>query len=238
VDNIFPHHENEIAQSEAATGRPFVRYWMHAAHLVVDGEKMSKSRGNFFTLRDLAARGYDMRAVRYHLVSVHYRKPLNFTFEGLAQSQAALARLDDLALRLGQFGVSHTTGTGDLAAKARERLQGMLEDLDHDLNTAGALGHLFELVRETHTTLDTGRFGTEDLEAVREVLHAFGRIFGIDPGQRADLDAEIEDLIRRRAEARSQRNFAESDRIRDDLLRRGIVLEDTPQGVRWKRKSA
>ena len=238
VDNIFPHHENEIAQSEAATGKPFVRYWMHAAHLVVDGEKMSKSRGNFFTLRDLAARGYDMRAVRYHLVSVHYRKPLNFTFEGLAQSQAALARLDDLALRLGQFGVSHTTGTGDLAAKARERLQGMLEDLDHDLNTAGALGHLFELVRETHTTLDTGRFGTEDLEAVRDVLHAFGRIFGIDPGQRADLDAEIEDLIRRRAEARSQRNFAESDRIRDDLLRRGIVLEDTPQGVRWKRKSA
>ena len=238
VDNIFPHHENEIAQSEAATGKPFVRYWMHAAHLVVDGEKMSKSRGNFFTLRDVAARGYNMRAVRYHLVSVHYRKPLNFTFEGLAQSQAALARLDDLALRLGQFGVSHTTGTGDLAAKARERLQGMLEDLDHDLNTAGALGHLFELVRETHTTLDTGRFGTEDLEAVREVLHAFGRIFGIDPGQRADLDAEIEDLIRRRAEARSQRNFAESDRIRDDLLRRGIVLEDTPQGVRWKRKSA
>jgi len=169
---------------------------------------------------------------------VHYRKPLNFTFEGLAQSQAALARLDDLALRLGQFGVSHTTGTGDLAAKARERLQGMLEDLDHDLNTAGALGHLFELVRETHTTLDTGRFSTEDLEAVRKVLHAFGRIFGIEPGQRADLDAEIEDLIRRRAEARSQRNFAESDRIRDDLLRRGIVLEDTPQGVRWKRKSA
>ena len=238
VDNIFPHHENEIAQSEAATGKPFVRYWMHAAHLVVDGEKMSKSRGNFFTLRDLAARGYDMRAVRYHLISVHYRKPLNFTFDGLAQSQAALARLDDLALRLGQFERAQTSGAGDLAAKARERLQGMLEDLDHDLNTAGALGHLFELVRETHTALDSGRFGAGDLEAVRHVLLAFERIFGIEPGQRAGLEAEIEDLIRRRADARSQRNFGEADRIRDDLLSRGIVLEDTPQGVRWKRKSA
>jgi len=211
---------------------------MHAANLVVDGEKMSKSRGNFFTLRDLAARGYDMRVVRYHLLSVHYRKPLNFTFDGLAQSQAALARLDDLALRLGQFERAQTSGAGDLAAKARERLQGMLEDLDHDLNTAGALGHLFELVRETHTALDSGRFGTEDLEVVREVLRAFGRIFGIEPGQRTDLAEEIEDLIRRRTEARSRRNFAEADRIRDDLLERGIVLEDTPQGVRWKRKSA
>ncbi len=238
VDNIFPHHENEIAQSEAATGKPFVRYWMHAAHLVVDGEKMSKSRGNFFTLRDLAARGYDMRAVRYHLISVHYRKPLNFTFDGLAQSQAALARLDDLALRLGQFGPGVAPGAGELAAQARERLQGTLGDLDNDLNTAGALGHLFELVRETHTALDSGRFGAGDLEAVRHVLLAFERIFGIEPGQRAGLEAEIEDLIRRRADARSQRNFGEADRIRDDLLSRGIVLEDTPQGVRWKRKSA
>ncbi|OLC54310.1 MAG: hypothetical protein AUH92_04320, partial [Acidobacteria bacterium 13_1_40CM_4_69_4] len=238
ADNIFPHHENEIAQSEAATGKPFVRYWMHAAHLIVDGEKMSKSKGNFFTLRDLGARGYDMRGIRYHLVSVHYRKPLNFTFEGLAQSQAALARLDDLAIRLEQFGAALASGGGELAVKARERLQGMLEELDNDLNTAGALGHLFELVRETHTTLDSGRFGKEDLEAVRDVLRAFRKIFGIHPGQRADLDAEIEDLIRRRTAARSQRNFAEADRIRDDLLRRGIILEDTPQGVRWKRRSA
>ncbi len=238
VDNIFPHHENEIAQSEAATGRPFVRYWMHAAHLVVDGEKMSKSKGNFFTLRDLAARGHDMRAVRYHLISVHYRKPLNFTFDGLAQSQAALARLDDLALRLEQFDQGAGSGGGELAAKAKERLQGLLADLDCDLNTAGALGHLFELVRETHTALDSGRFGKGDLEAVREVLEAFARIFGIRPGQRADLGAEIEALIRKRSEARTRRNFAEADRIRDDLLKRGIVLEDTPQGVRWKHKGA
>jgi len=236
VDNIFPHHENEIAQSEAATGKPFVRYWMHAAHLIVDGEKMSKSKGNFHTLRDLAARGYDMRAVRYMLLSVHYRKPLNFTFDGLSQTAAALGRIDDLALRLDATAARATTGGGGVATRAKEVLQGMMEALDDDLNTAGALGHLFDLVRETHTALDAGTFGTLDLEAARETLRAFERIFGIRPGQRAGLDAEIEALIKKRGDARTRKDFGAADRIRDELLGRGIILEDTPQGVRWKRK--
>ncbi len=238
VDNVFPHHENEIAQSEAATGKTFVRYWMHAAHLIVDGEKMSKSKGNFHTLRDLAARGHDLRAVRYMLLSVHYRKPLNFTFEGLTQAAAALARIDDLALRLDAVAPHLAAGGGEVAAQAREVLQSLTDALDADLNTAGALGHLFDFVRETHTALDAGGFGPGDLPAVREVLGAFERIFGIRPGQRADLNAEIEALIRKRNDARARKDFAASDRIRDDLLGRGIILEDTPQGVRWKRKGA
>jgi cysteinyl-tRNA synthetase len=238
IDNVFPHHENEIAQSEAATGKPFVRYWMHAAHLIVDGEKMSKSKGNFFTLRDLAARGHDLRAIRYMLLSVHYRKPLNFTFEGLTQAGAALGRLDDLALRLEAAAPHLSSDGGDLAVKAREMSQGMIEALDADLNTAGALGYLFDLVREIHTAIDTGKFGRKDLQAAREVLSAFERIFGIRPGQRADLNAEVEALIGKRAEARARKDFAAADRIRDELLGRGIILEDTPTGVRWKRKSA
>jgi cysteinyl-tRNA synthetase len=238
VDNIFPHHENEIAQSEAATGKPFVRYWMHAAHLIVDGEKMSKSKGNFFTLRDLAARGHDMRGIRYLLLSVHYRKPLNFTFDGLSQAAAALGRLDDLALRLEAIAPHLTGDGGGLAARAKEIRRNVVDALDADLNTAGALGHLFDLVRETHTALDAGEFGRLDLPAVREALEAFEQIFGIRPGQRDDLNAEIEALIRKRVEARARKDFAAADRIRDELLGRGIVLEDTPQGVRWKRKGA
>ncbi len=205
VDNIFPHHENEIAQSEAATGKPFVRCWMHAAHLVVEGEKMSKSRGNFYTLRDLRARGFEPRTIRFLLLSVHYRKPLNFTFEALAQSRTALTRLDDL---------------------------------DADLNTAGALGRLFDLVRETNAALDAGRAGAEDAAQVRETLAMFERITGLRTGEQEMLDEEIEALIRKRAEARGRRDFAEADRIREALGARGILLEDTPQGVRFKRKGS
>jgi cysteinyl-tRNA synthetase len=202
----------------------------------VDGEKMSKSKGNFFTLRDLAARGYDMRAIRYMLLSVHYRKPLNFTLEGLSQAAAALGRLDDLALRLEATAPHPAVDGGELSARAAEVLQGMLDALDADLNTAGALGHLFDLVRETHTAIDAGKLGKRDPPSAREALGAFERIFGIRPGQRADLNAEIEALIRKRVEARARKDFAAADRIRDDLLGRGIILEDTPQGVRWKRK--
>ena len=237
VDNIFPHHENEIAQSEAATGKRFVRYWLHAAHLIVEGEKMSKSLGNCYTLRALRDKGCDPRPVRYLLLSVHYRKPLNFTFEGVSQSQAALGRLDDLVHRLD--GEDFSEGADEsLLGAATEAHRGMLEALDDDLNTAGALGFLFDLVRETNSALDAGRVRHRDAAAVRQVLRLFEKVFGVQVGQRGTLDEEVEALIRRRADARSNRDFAEADRIRDQLVDRGIILEDTPRGVRWKHKGA
>jgi cysteinyl-tRNA synthetase len=237
VDNIFPHHENEIAQSEAATGRPFVRFWLHAAHLIVDGEKMSKSKGNFFTLRDLRDRGYQPRPIRYLLLSGHYRKQLNFTFEGLGQAQSSLCRLDDLADRLAREQLKEGP-PGPLSTAAAAAGEGFLEAMDADLNAAGALGVLFDLVREANTTLDARQASAADGRAVREVLGSFESIFGMRLGPQAGLDDEIEALIRRRQEARAARDWAASDRIRDDLACRGIILEDTPQGVRWKRRGA
>jgi len=188
-------------------------------------------------VRDLRQRGFDSRALRYLLLSVHYRKPLNFTFEGLAQSQAALSRLDDLAFRLERED-RPAGGHPELRTAVEAARAGMLEALDADLNTAGALGHLFDLVREAHSALDASRAGREDLKAVRETLALFEAIFGIRLGQHGILEAEIEALIKSRVEARASRDFAQADRIRDDLAQRGIVLEDTPQGVRWKRKGS
>ena len=236
VDNIFPHHENEIAQSEAATGRPFVRTWMHAAHLIVDGEKMSKSKGNFYTLRDLMTKGYRPRPIRYLLLSAHYRKQLNFTFDGLSQAEASLCRLDDLADRLGRTPLGE--GRSDLADRAQRTRTEMLEALDNDLNTAAALGPLFDLVRDVHTALDAGTARASDAAAVREALAVFEQVFGIRLGPDACLDADIEALIEKRQQARAARDWAASDAIRKELAEKGIVLEDTPQGVRWKRKGA
>ena len=237
VDNIFPHHENEIAQSEGATGRPFVRYWLHAAHLIVDGEKMSKSKGNFYTLRDLLERGYAARPIRYLLLSAHYRKQLNFTFEGLGQSQAALARLDDLVYRLDHEDLPEGAPSA-LAVAAETAREAMLEALDDDLNTAAALGALFDLVREANSGLDQKTVRRPDAERVRGTLGVFESIFGIRLGTQEGLDTEVEAMIAARQQARAARQWAEADRIRDDLARRGIVIEDTPQGVRWKRRGA
>jgi cysteinyl-tRNA synthetase len=235
IDNVFPHHENEIAQSEGATGRPFVRHWLHAAHLIVDGEKMSKSKGNFYTLRDLMARGYLPRPIRYLLLSTHYRKQLNFTFEGLAQASSALDRLDDLAYRLDHESLAEGENPALGAAADRAR-DAMLESLDNDLNTAAALGHLFDLVREANSALDAGAARRQDARRVRGVLDAFERIFGVRLGAETTLDAEVASLVDRRQKARAERDWATADRIRDELQNRGIALEDTPQGVRWKRR--
>lgn len=273
-DLIFPHHENEIAQSEAATGKPFARFWLHAEHLVVNGEKMSKSLGNFYTLRDLIAEGHKPSAIRYLLASVPFHKPLNFTLEGLHQAQKSIERLRNFRYRLDRekFPAGKNPAIAERSTQARRAFE---EALDHDLNTAEALAAVFELVSDVNTAMDQGEFHDEDRQGAREALDRWDRIFAViedndfarlrqygfvrvkdetaAEGARAAAgaaathenghaiaevlsDEEIERQIDLRNAARRSGNFADSDRIREDLLKTGIILEDTKAGTRWRRK--
>ncbi len=250
IDLAFPHHENEIAQSEAATGKHFVRYWLHAEHLLVEGEKMSKSLGNFFTLRDLFAKGYKPSALRFALASVPYRRQLNFTFDGLQQAVSAVERLRNFADRLaqGKFAPGRHPGMSERIAKAAADFDAGLSD---DLNTAQALAAAYDLVREANVAIDKGEFHQDDGAAAQKFLATFDRVFavledndaaklsqlGYGKGASALSDAEIEKLVADRQAARKRRDFASSDRIRQELAEHGIILEDSKDGsVRWKRK--
>ncbi|HYL85786.1 MAG TPA: cysteine--tRNA ligase [Candidatus Angelobacter sp.] len=250
IDLAFPHHENEIAQSEAATGKPFARYWLHAEHLLVEGEKMSKSLGNFFTLRDLFAKGYKPSALRFALASVPYRKQLNFTFDGLTQATNSVERLRNFADRLKQakFPAGKQEGMAARVAKAAEEFDAGLSD---DLNTARALAAVFDLVREANIAMDKGEFRQGDVSAVQEFLTTFDKVFAVledNDAQKlqalgygsADAglsEAEIDRLVAERNAAKKKRDFATADRIRKELADRGIMIEDAKDGsVRWKRK--
>lgn len=237
VDLIFPHHENEIAQSEALTGKPFVRYWLHAEHLLVENQKMSKSLGNFFTLRDLLARGHRPEAVRYLLASVPYRRKLNFTFEALRSASSAIERLRNFHLRLQteRFapGLNET-----IQVRTEEALRQFEEAMDDDLNTAEALAAIFSYIRDANAAMDAGVFRQENLMAALDLMERFDRIFDVlkPSAVPSDLsDEEIERLVAERAEARKRRDFARADEIREYLRQRGVILEDTREGTRWKR---
>ena len=249
IDLAFPHHENEIAQSEAATGKPFVRYWLHAEHLLVEGEKMSKSLGNFYTLRDLFAKDYKPSALRFALSSVPYRKQLNFTFDGLQQASSSLERLRNFAARLARekFPSGSEKSIVTAVAAATEEFDAGLSD---DLNTARALAAAFDLLREANIAMDRGKFRQGDVPAVQQFLATFDRMFSVMEDTDAEKlcalgfggaggpsDAEIEKSIAERQAARQRRDFVTSDRIRKELEERGIILEDARDGsVRWKRK--
>jgi cysteinyl-tRNA synthetase len=242
VDNIFPHHENEIAQSESATGKPFVHLWLHAEHLIVDGQKMSKSLGNQYTLADLLARGLSRRALRYLFLSVHYRQKLNFTWDSLEAAAGALRRIDEMRFRLAHAPVPEAAGGTDLADLADALDRDVRRALADDLNVAAALGAVFTFVKAINVAIEEGRLAAGDRERVAAALAAVDRVFGVlDPAAweekgATDDDAEIERLVHERQDARRRRDFAAGDRLRDELTRLGVIVEDTPQGARWKRR--
>jgi cysteinyl-tRNA synthetase len=237
VDLVFPHHEDEIAQSEAATGVTFVRTWMHCAHLQVGGSKMAKSTGNIARVTDLLESGVSPRALRHALISVHYRQGLEYSDASLEASAAALDRLDVLVAALGATTTpgSDDPGLPDVLATATERFEAAMDD---DLNVSAALGAVFELVRDINRRLAERRLSAADAGAVLDRLRRFDEVLGLLPDEGAALDTESAGLLEARAAARSARQWAESDRLRDALAARGIAVEDTRDGQRWRRIEA
>ncbi len=238
VDLTFPHHENEIAQSEALSGKQFSRFWLHAEHLIVEGQKMSKSLGNFYTLRDLFERGYQPEVIRYLLVSVPYRKKLNFTFDGLKAAATSIDRLRNYKLRLDtdKFAAGENAAITERTALALKQFE---ESLDDDLNTAEALAAIFEYVRDTNSSMDAGEFDEGNRAAAQELFVRFDSIMDVLKPTSREVgisEAQIDALIAERVQAKKTKNFQRSDEIRAELLVGGVILEDTKEGMRWKRK--
>jgi cysteinyl-tRNA synthetase len=235
VDNMFPHHENEIAQSESFSGQRFVRHWVHVEHLVVDHKKMSKSLNNFYTLRDLLKRGYTGTQVRYLLLSTHYRMQLNFTLQGLDAAKASLQRLEDLIIRLQEIDINGNVGSiKELLSKADERFHDALID---DLNISPALAVLFDLLRELNTLCDANYLSRSDAQASLSLLKKWDTVLGVLPFNREDpIPPELQLLLQQREEARQKKNYSLSDQLRKEIVERGYVIEDTPSGARLKKK--
>ncbi len=265
-DLIFPHHENEIAQSESLTGQPFARFWFHARFLLVEGEKMSKSLGNFFTIRDLVLKGHKPSSIRWLLTSVPYRNQLNFTFDGLKSAASSVEKLRNFRFRLtsAQLAEGANPAMAQLASETVDRVKGALED---DLNTAQAQAALFDMARKANAALDAGEVRKDDIKPLLAALEKFDEVFGVlkdddQPKMKAVLDwartvgrekeaspelleiagpaqlsdEQINQKIAEMEAARKSRNFKVSDALRGELTAAGIVVENTKDGVRWRRK--
>jgi cysteinyl-tRNA synthetase len=235
-DLQFPHHENEIAQSEGSTGKLFSKYWIHSEFLKIDDVTMSKSKGNFFTFRDLRDQGYSPLAIRYLLLSVPYRRQLNFTFEGLQGAESTVERLRNFR-SLVRDAKAKDAGDPAAAESVRKGLTDFEAAMDDDFNTAAALAAVHDMVREVNTVVAAGELGIDEQAAVLEAITKFDAVLGIFGSDEVEmLDADIDELIEERQEARRNRDFARSDEIRDVLAAKGIILEDAKDGVRWRRR--
>jgi cysteinyl-tRNA synthetase len=247
VDNIFPHHENEIAQSVCGYGDKFVNYWLHNAHLIINGEKMAKSLGNFYTLRDIMEAGISPRATRYFLLSAHYRQPLNLIYDpqsgnlsSFDAAKAALDRIDEFRIKLNDL-KQHAAAGDMISRKTTQLLEESLTSFDdalaNDLDISGALGALFGLIKESNRLIDSGVLSSMDAEAIDKRLLKWDKVLDVlEPDQADAIDAErIEGLIVERNEARRNKDFARADQIRDQLVSEGIILQDGPEGTRWRR---
>ncbi|HDP35948.1 MAG TPA: cysteine--tRNA ligase [Candidatus Hydrogenedentes bacterium] len=232
VDNMFPHHENEIAQAQCATGQPFVNYWLHCAHLMVEGRKMSKSLGNFYTLRDLVEKGIDPQAIRYTLLATHYRQPANFTFEAAEAATQALRRIRDFRIRLEEM-----HGDGDmLEQECRKCSDEFTDEMDDDLNISGALGAVFNFIRDVNKKIDEGIVGSQGAANALALLDRLNHVTGVfAPAVEAAAPQEVLEQVAARQEARRNKDFAKADAIRDALAEQGWIIEDTPDGARVKR---
>ena len=234
VDLIFPHHENEIAQTEAVTNKRFVRYWIHSEHLIVEGKKMSKSEGNFFTLRDLLDKGYDAKNIRFLLISSHYRSQLNFTFDGINQAKESINRIQETYSKILECKPEIGTNT-EISIATKESKKAFEEALDDDLDMPKALASIFKFIRNINKYLETKQVSEENKSEIIDYFETIDKILGILSNKTIEFDDGIKELIEQRDKAREKKDWKRSDEIREELRNKGFIVEDTEEGTRIKR---